>query len=251
VTVRGPTGVYWGDLPGLAEGFELARTVGWEPAVAKMRVTRGDVLSWLLKHDPKRFDKLGQTPLLPAIADALTEAAPRRFTPTPTLKYRGHLVVLEQRADGSRLSLRPKTDFFLTEARVVDREAEPALIELVFADVRKFWRDYGEVTIEANVPRGRADDGSLLYVRRTVKNGVTPWLISELLRKALAQLPGAPELVGHVPHDRACRELRSVGGSALEVSQALVEEVRGVFNYHLSGTCSVETPGIGIVGEAS
>lgn len=248
MTVRGPTGYYWGGLPGLADGFEATRSTGWLPAVARMRVLRGDVTAWLLRQDPKRLEGLGKRATLPAIADALTEAAPRRFQPIPELPYRAPLFVVEQR--GSERQRVAFGDFFLVEARVVDRTGEPAVIELVLADVRRFWRDYGELTKQANAIRGHADDGAVLYEQASLRGGTRPYLVSELLAEALANLPGEPELVGPHLRDRTSRPLHSWGGSPLEIAQALVQELRCVFAYHLDGSCSLEVPGLGTIGEA-
>lgn len=246
---RGPTGIYWGELP-CRESFTATRTLGWEPAVYTVRCLASDAVEWLVKHDPKRFADLGKNPLPPMIASALADAAPKRFVPREkTVPYRANLFVRELRENAPALEL-PVRDLFLTEARVVDT-LEPYMVELVLVDVRKFWGDYGELTQDFNVSLGVDAAGKVVYSPRSLVFGADPWKASTHVQRCLNALPGEVRLAYFPPfRDPVSRSMKCVGASALEVGKQVAADARLLFGLNLDGTAALwPVGGIGALGE--
>lgn len=248
--LRGPTGIYWGELACLAAGFSGVRTIGWEPAVYTVRCLTSDVVEWGVKHDAERFLGLGKDPIAPQVAAALTAAAPARWQPVDALPYRATLVVRELRPEAAAVELKV-ADLFLVEARVVDGDSDPQEIELVLADVRRFWRDYGELTQDFNLPVGTDEAGAVVYAPTSVVFGGEPWRAALHVSRCLAALPGQPELAFYPPYlNPVSRPLRAVGASPLEVAKQVVADARLVFALNLDGTASLlPAGGEGALGE--
>jgi hypothetical protein len=250
-TATGPTGVYWGELPALAEGIEVTSTTGFEPMVATIRALRSDVSDWILRHDPKRLEgleKIGSV-LAPNVAAALTKALPERAPQIKALPSRADFLVLEVQSDGQSLRRLPLPRMFLTDVRVVD-DLEPAMLELTLADVRWLWRDHGELTIDFNVRVGTDEAGRPVYDPLSLPlTRDEPWRAREVLQHALDQLPGQPKIERFDPDDAVFRELRTGGASPLEVAQAVVAELDAVFALNLDGSCAIYSRGSGPVGE--
>lgn len=245
------TGIYWGELACQPEPFELLATVGLEPAVATVRANRSQVLSWALKHDPKRFEGLargGEGILLPKVAAQLRQAAPKKFDPLPSLPVRAHLVVEAPGYPGVRFA-----DMFLVEARVADpdgRDERKDDLELVLADPRRFWRDYGLLRRDYNVPRGSAADGTLLYEQNTLRGGLRPHTAREIVQDCLDALPGGGRVVRFPAGEFPVQTVFGRGAAPIDVLRDVLDRLSMVFVRNLDGSASIYRAGEAVqVGE--
>lgn len=247
------SGIYWGSLACLAEGFDLVTSLGTEPAVAHVRVERSQVEAWALRVDPERFRgyERGRRPReipLPDLVRQLTAQAPVRAPRVDALPYRADLIVAE-----TGYTPVSHGDFFLSEVLPVERDGELEVFELVLGDVRKFWADFGVMNKDFNVRRGIAADGTPLYVQRTLKGGREPWTPREVLQEALWALPGAPTLAVYTVRvdERPIEDVRCMGASPLDVLESYLAERKLVLDLRPDGQAAVWTPGVGALGERS
>jgi hypothetical protein len=252
----GPVGIYWGELVACPEGFSATKAIGWDPAVVTIVVTRDHAADWLLKQSPERFKDLEQRRGVeaPQIAAALTESVPRRLVALSALPYRADLVVRLLTPDG------PATwgmrDLFLVEARVVDAQAKPDLIELVLSDVMRWWEHYGCVPAildEVNILQGYASDGTPVYLPRSLKQDGSarrPWKLREVLQLLLEQLPGQPRILEFPEFlDGLAPPMRAFGAEPLQVLKKLAARATLAFAFAFDGTCGFWPRGIGLIGE--
>ena len=247
-TIAGPDGVYWGELPALPGGFRLERSLGFAPGVATMRVFRSQVASWVAARPPAqgRWAKLGgRAPAAAALAAALTDAAPKRFTPAAALPYRADLTIANAR--GGRVETVRLADYYLREARVVEGGTFDTddVLELTLTDVRRFWADHGVVIgREWNVPDGKTPEGTPRYTE-----GV-PTDLAAIVRELLLHLPGQPALVRFLDRDPGrLRAVRCHGASPLEALSAVLAAEGLAFTLTLAGGAACWALGEGRVGE--
>lgn len=246
------SGIYWGQLACLAEGFELVASLGTDPAVAKVRIERSQVEAWALRVDPDRFkgyerSRRPREVALPDLVRQLTAQAQARAPRVDRLPYRADLVVAEEGFSPVRHG-----DFFLSEVLPVERDGDLEVFELVLSDVRRFWADFGVMNQDFNVRRGIAADGSTLYVQRTLKGGRELFTPREVLQEALWALPGAPTLAVYTRVDeRPIEDVRCMGASPLEVVESFLAERKLLFDLRPDGQAAAWTPGAGAFGERS
>lgn len=245
------SGIYWGELACLAEGFEHVRTVGFEPAVVTIRVHRDQVLDWLIRSDPKKFAALKDgTPPLPKLAALLNFSKPARFTPLAALPTKADLVVEETRRDFRYPGCRT-ADMFIHAARVAERSGKHQVLDLTLVDVRDFWRDHGLLLRDFNVVGGVSPGGTLLYTRASLKPDLDLWTPREVAQACLDRLPGGGTIVrfpgGFTKEDTP--EVFGNGGSPLEALRGLCDRLELIYNRNLDGSASFYLPGDGLVGE--
>lgn len=271
----GSCGAYWGELAALtdpAPGATLLRTVGFDPAVATIRLDASDVADWAIRVDPGRFEGLEPREVsAPAIAAQLVAAAPAAFTPLQGLPYRDDLVLLLESGEPVAVP-----NMWLQTARAIEAlDGKPDVVELVLVDVRKWWVDYGVVSRSYNVPNGRAADETVLYERASLKDGRL-WAPSEIVQDLLDHLPGkvrlvywpreavapagqaaavapssTPTVLPPAPSEARVLTLECAGASPREVLAGVLEDLGLLFTLTLSGGAACWRPGEGGVGETA
>lgn len=239
-----PAGVYWAGTVGAAQYATLQRSCGLEPDVAMIQFSETQFREWVPQLDMNRFRRAGEASLPALVAElrnGITFRSPTSQDPAP---YAGTLALVED--DVSTLVV----SMYLDAVRVVE-DGTPQVVEVTLADVRRFWRTYGEVTKEFNVQR--KGGGYQFYSLRGEGENRHPWTLRELCEFFLDRLPGRPVLVEFPPGAEPLRPrtLRCWGARPVEALAQLISDYDLEFALNLDGSASIYESGAGVVGETS
>lgn len=237
-------GVWWDGIPCAPEGTRYYRARGLEPSTSTVVVPRSYFRDSLAPEEPRDLFAL-RPEQTPALLGQMHAPAPVTFLPIPRPPFAGDLVIAQGESEQPPRMLRAR-QLYLVEARILDpRHGADAMVQLVLADMRRFWEYYGHtVTREWNV--GLPQTTSILipgsgvvdreeqerrrYVAHTARErGTAPTPLRAIVQELLEYLPGRLQIVQWPDaylEGKAPPEVRCWGASPKEVLAAILDAYR-------------------------